>query len=197
MKTDTRNTIIKIVSIVLVLLVAVVAIGLIAKFTGGFTTDFKTFYVSVDGTDIVTEASGYNVKKGKPMKVDIKYTFSSPDQQSQGYSVKVVPNAISGKDFDFVLDGCVYSFQAENDLTNGFNIDKEDSSFTIEPKGNLTEILRSIYPNSTIEDCTQYSYKNMFSLVVTSYNGKASVVINFTVVEDVIDVGLDKEVIVF
>ena len=193
MKTSARKSITKFVSILLVLLIAVGAIGLIAKFTGGFTTDFKTFYVSIDGKDIVTQASGYSLKKEEFLKVEVKYTFSSPDQEAQGYVVKVIPNSVEGKDFDFILDGDVYSFQAEDDLTNGFHIEKEETSFTISPKGNLTEILKSVYPNSTIEDCSQYSYGNMFSLVVTSYNGKSSVVINFTVIEDVAGIGLDKE----
>lgn len=197
MKTSTGKTVVKIVSIILVLLVAVGAIGLIAKFTGGFTTDFKTFYVTVGETDVVTEASGYSLKTDESLKVDVKYMFNSPDQKAQGYSVKVVPHSVEGKDFDFTLDGDVYSFQAEDDLTNGFYIEKEETSFTVAPKGNLTEILKSVYPNSTVEDCSKHAYSDMFSLVITSYNGKASVVINFTVAEQVAGIKLDKEVIIF
>lgn len=44
---QTGKTISKIVAYVLVLLVVVATIGLIVRFTGGFTSDFKTFYVTV------------------------------------------------------------------------------------------------------------------------------------------------------
>ena len=69
--------------------------------------------------------------------------------------------------------------------------------FMITPKGNLTEILSAVYPNDTIGDCTDKAYENMFTLVVTSYNGEAEVRIHFTVTESIRGVILDKEVIEF
>lgn len=194
---QTGKTVGKVIAYVLVLLVVVGAIGLVVRFTGGFTSDFKTFYVSVDGKDVLTTATGYEASAEEPLGVDVKYTFGSAGGDVSGYSVKVVPNPVQGKDFDFVLDGMPYSFQAEKDLTAGFDIDKGENSFTVKPKGGITDILKAVYPANEIEDCRDKSYADMYALVVTSYNGKASVTVCFSVTEKLVDIILDKEVIVF
>ena len=187
----------KIIIYALIILALVGILGFIIYFTGGFTTDFTGFYVTVDGKDIMSTGSGFRMKTDDPLKVEVKYVFASPNDEAKGYTVKVVPNAIDGKDFDFTLNGDKYSFQSEKDLTAGFNIKQEADSFTIAPKGNLTEILAAVYPNDTIGDCTDKAYENMFTLVVTSYNGEAEIRVNFTVIEEIKGVILDKEVIEF
>ena len=99
-------------------------------------------------------------------------------------SVKVVPNKLVGKDFDFTLDGEVYSYHGEKDLTEGFEIEYGDTSFTIKPKGTITDILRAVYPGSVVEDCRNFAYDDMFTLIVTSHDGESNVKVNFTVSED-------------
>lgn len=187
----------KIIIYALIILALIGILGFIIYFTGGFTTDFTGFYTTVDGKDVLSTGNGFRMKENDPLKVEVKYVFASPNDEAKGYTVKVVPNAIDGKDFDFTLNGDKYSYQSEQDLTAGFDIKQEDDSFTIAPKGNLTEILSAVYPNDTIEDCADKGYENMFTLVVTSYNGKAEVRINFTVVESIRGVILDQEVIEF
>ena len=187
----------KIISYVLIVLALVGVIGFIAKFTSGFTSDFKTFYVTIDGKDVMAEANHYAIGKNETMKVDVKYTFNSSNSEVSGYSVKVIPNAVDGKDFDFVVDDSVYSFQKEEDLTDGFIIEKKVNSFTITPKGDLTDILRAVYPDSKIADCTDKTYEDMFSLVITSYNGESTVIVNFTVFQEPVRVTFDKESIIF
>lgn len=194
---QTGKTISKIVAYVLVLLVVVATIGLIVRFTGGFTSDFKTFYVTVDGKDVLTTSGGYLASPEKPLKVDVKYIFNSAGGDASGYSVKVVPHVVESKDFDFTLDDQVYSFQAETDLTAGFDIQRDESSFTVAPKGKVTEVLQAVYPNNTIGDCDGKSYEDMYALIVTSYNGEQSVTLYFTLPEDVSGVELDKEQIIF
>lgn len=194
---QTGKTVGKVIAYILVLLVVAGVIAVIVRFTGGFTSDFKTFYVSVDGKDILTSAGGYEVTNEKPLTADVKYTFGSAGGDVSGYSVKVVPHAVEGKDFDFTLDDQVYSFQAETDLTAGFDIAREETSFTITPKGGVTEVLRAVYPNNEIGDCSDKGYEDMYALIVTSYNGKASVTLYFSVLQEVAGVTLDQEVIVF
>ena len=48
----TKSKIGQVVSYIAILLVIVAVIGVFAYFTNGFTSDFKTFYVSVNGKDI-------------------------------------------------------------------------------------------------------------------------------------------------
>lgn len=182
---------------ILMLLIVVGFIGVFAKYTGGFTTDFKTFYVTIDGKDIMTTSGGYKVTPKTPLAVGVNYTFASENTEN-GYSVKIVPNAIKAKDFDFTLNGEVYSFQGEKDLTAGFDIKYEAKSFTVVPKGtNTQEILQAVYPNYIISDCADKGYDNMYSLIVTSYNGEASVIVNFSVANMITDITLDKEAIAF
>ena len=187
----------KIIIYALIILALIGILGFIIYFTGGFTTDFTGFYATVDGKDVLSTGNGFRMKENDPLEVEVKYVFASPNDDAKGYTVKVVPNAIDGKDFDFSLNGDKYSYQSEQDLTAGFDIKQEDDSFTIAPKGNLTEILSAVYPNDTIGDCEDKGYENMFTIVVTSYNGKAEVRINFTVVESIRGVILDQEVIEF
>ena len=187
----------KIMIYVLIVLALIGVCGFIIHFTGGFTTDFTGFYVTVDGEDVLSTGNNFKISESDPMHVQVKYVFSSPNDTTKGYSVKVVPNPIKDKDFDFSINGDLYSHQAEKDLTDGFVIKQEDASFTRAPKGNLSAILAAVYPDSTVSDCENKGYENMFTLVVTSYNGEAEVRINFTVTEDIQGVILDKEVIEF
>lgn len=187
----------KIIAVILIVLILAAAIGLIVKYTGGLTSDFKTFYVSVDGKDVMTAAGGYQVTKETPLRVDTKYTFASSEGSAQGYLVKVVPNPVDGKDFDFTLDGDPYSFQAETDLTKGFDIVQEDTYFTISPKGGVMEVLQAVYPDYEVGDCADKGYADMYALVVSSYNGASSVTLYFSVPEKVTGVELSEEVIYF
>ena len=187
----------KIIIYALIILALIGILGFIIYFTGGFTTDFTGFYAVVDGEDVLSTGSNFQTSHDDSMHVDVKYVFASPNDEAKGYSVKVVPNPIKDKDFDFRLNGDLYSFQAENDLTAGFEIKQEDMSFALTPKGDLTAILSAVYPGYTVADCNDHAYENMFTLIVTSYNGEAEVRVNFTVTEDIQGVILDKEVIEF
>ena len=185
----------KVLSYFLLLFIVVGIIGFLAYYTNGFKGGFKTFTVECNGKEVTTSASGFEMGRNDPMTVKVKYTFGGEDVS--GYSLKVVPNSLVGKDFDFRVDEYYYSFQAEKDLTNGFDVEYGEDYFIIKPKGNLTGILQAVYPNNVVEDCHQYSYENMFTLIVSSYDGESSVYIHFSVPDKVSAISLDKEVIVF
>lgn len=186
----------KIITYCVLVLLFVAVCGFIFYYTGGFTSDFKTFYVNIDGKEILTSADGYKLSADMPLQVNVKYTFGAFNKDITGYSVKVIPNT-AGKEFNFIVDGQTYSYQKETDLTAGFDISQANNSFTITPKGGINKILAAIYPESEIEDCRNKTYENMYSLVVTSYNGAASVEIHFSIDEPLYDIVLDKEEIVF
>ena len=194
---QTGKTAVKIVAVILAVLVLAGVVGVIVRFTGGFTSDFKTFYVTVDGKDVMSSAGGFDATPEKPLKVDVKYAFNSLGGDISGYSVKVVPHAVEGKDFDFTLDGQAYSFQAETNLTGGFDIEYGEESFTVTPKGGVDDVLKGVYPNNEIGDCEGKGYADMYSLVITSYNGEETVTVHFSAYEEVCEITLDKEVIVF
>ena len=188
----------RIVSYILILMVIVATIGVFAYFTNGFTSDFKTFYVSVNGKDVMTSQGGFVATTNEPLAVDVKYTFGAFNKdENKGYSVKIVPNKIENSDFTYTVDGESKSFQSETDISNGFEIIKGEKSFTVTPKGEtIVEVLSAIY-GKEITDCESKGYNDMFTLVVTSYNGEATVKLNFSLTLKVTGITLDKEVIEF
>ena len=181
------------------LLVLIVLVGVAARFTNGFTDDFKTFYLKVEDKEIMSSSGGYEITRAKPMQVEVKYTFSFATDENKGYNVKIVPNAADkSKDFSFTVNGENRQFQAETDLTDGFEIEKSESSFKVTPKGeNLTGVLQTIYPGLDTAQIEEKAYNDMFALVVSSYNEKSSVTIYFTLSSKVTGIRLDKEAIVF
>lgn len=188
----------KIITYIAIVLAVITVIGVVAHFTNGFTSDFKTFYVTVDGKDVMTSAGGYRVTTSKPLEVDIKYTFGALNNKvDKDYSLKIIPNNIPDKDFTYTVDGEMKYFQSETDLSEGFEIDKGEKSFRIKPKGEtISEVLSAVYGKS-ITDCESKGYTEMFTIIVTSYNGEASVKLDFSLAIRVAGITLDKEAILF
>ena len=188
----------KIITYIAIVLAVITVIGIVAHFTNGFTSDFKTFYVTVDGKDVMTSAGGYRVTTSKPLEVDVKYTFGALNNKvDKDYSLKIIPNNIPDKDFTYTVDGEMKYFQSETDLSEGFEIDKGEKSFRIKPKGEtISEVLSAVYGKS-ITDCESKGYTNMFTIIVTSYNGEASVKLDFSLAIRVAGITLNKEAILF
>lgn len=182
-----------------IVLVVIIIVGVVARFTNGFTDDFKMFYVKVEDKEIMSGSGGYEITRSRPMQVEVKYTFSFATDENKGYNVKIVPNAADkSRDFSFTVNGESRQFQAETDLTDGFGIEKSESTFKVTPKGeNLTGVLQAIYPGLDTARIEEKAYNDMFALVVSSYNEKSSVTIYFTLSSKVTGVRLDKEAIVF
>lgn len=181
------------------LLVVIIIVGMVARFTNGFTDDFKTFYLKVEDKEIMSSSGGYEITRAKPMQAEVKYTFSFATDENKGYNVKIVPNAADkNQDFTFTVNGESKSFQSMQDLTDGFEIEKSESTFKVTPKGeNLTGVLQAIYPRLDTAHIEEKAYNDMFALVVSSYNEKSSVTIYFTLSSKVTGIRLDKEAIVF
>ena len=188
----------KIITYIAIVLAVITVIGVVAHFTNGFTSDFKTFYVTVDGKDVMTSAGGYRVTTSKPLEVDVKYTFGALNNKvDKDYSLKIIPNNIPDKDFTYTVDGEMKYFQSETDLSDGFEIDKGEKSFKIKPKGEtIAEVLSAVY-GKEVTDCENKGYTDMFTIIVTSYNGEASVKLDFSLAIRVAGITLDKEAILF
>lgn len=188
----------KIITYIAIVLAVITVIGVVAHFTNGFTSDFKTFYVTVDGKDVMTSAGGYRVTTSKPLEVDVKYTFGALNNKvDKGYLLKIIPNNIPDKDFTYTVDGEMKYFQSETDLSDGFEIDNGEKSFRIKPKGEtISEVLSAVY-GKEVTDCENKGYTDMFTIIVTSYNGEASVKLDFSLAIRVAGITLDKEAILF
>lgn len=194
------NSFLKVISYLLLVLVLVAVIGAVAFFTNGFSDDFKTFYAVIDDTYVMTTAGGYSLSVDNPLTVDVKYTFDALSAEKKGYSLAVVPNVDYEADFDFFVNDLAYSFSAESSLIAGFDIEYEESSFKIAPKGSIEDILSAVYPDDTVtvnKGSIDFT-KDLFKLVITSYDGEASVYVTFGIRDyNVQSISLDKTEIVF
>lgn len=169
--------------LVLVALISVLA-GVIIH-TNVFTTDFKVFYVTIDGTKVIDRASGFKVDNSKPLEVQVRYIFDKLVGETRGYSVKILP--ADNVTFNFTVDGEIHSFQDETDLSAGFKIDLREKDFSITSKGCVRQILSCVYPEMTVAvpEGMACSEDELFKFVVTSYNGKDSVEVTFGVSSDI------------
>ena len=191
----TTKTTLGVIVYVLIVLAVIAVVGLVFQLTNGFKTDVKTFYVTVDKTIITDSFGGYVVTENKPLKGTVRNL--STNSESKGYTLKVVPNKVEGKDFAFTVDGETHTFQAEENFTAGFEITADGDKFSLFSKGScVTDILKQIYGDS-VSDCNDNSYKDMFTLLVTSKDGKSEIRLNFSVSGKVMGVTLDKEVVLF
>ncbi|MEG1790830.1 MAG: hypothetical protein RR033_03115 [Clostridia bacterium] len=200
-KRNKRNVlkISKVLSYIVIVLIFVAVCGALAFFTNGFTGDFKTFYAVVGDKYIMTSADGYIFTNDQPLIVDVNYTFGVFSAEQTGYSVKVIPNVDSKNDFAFTVDGETHSFSAEKDLTQGFVIVQSEKSFSIAPKGDLKAILSALYTDTKIElDSSKIDFsKDLFKVVITSYNDEASVFITCSLYLTVDSIEINKTEIVF
>ena len=163
-------------TLVLVVFVLAIGAGVYLHFTGDNTSN-SDFYVLYNGKEISSDVKGYKMSADKA--VTIYVVDKTSENEETEYTVKVVPNKIKAKDFNFILDGESTSYQSIDDLTEGFDIDIEGNSFTIKPLGDITTILNAVYVNAEIEDCSEYTYEDMFTLIIS--NGEDSIEIDFTV----------------
>ena len=163
-------------TLVLVVFVLAIGAGVYLHFTGDNTSN-SDFYVLYNGKEISSDVKGYKMSADKA--VTIYVVDKTSENEETEYTVKVVPNIVKDKDFNFILDGESTSYQSIDDLTEGFDIDIEGNSFTIKPLGDITTILNAVYVNAEIEDCSEYTYEDMFTLIIS--NGEDSIEIDFTV----------------
>ena len=114
------------------------------------------------------------------------------------YTVNIAPNKTDeSKNFPFTAGGEVCTYFDKADLTDGFIVEKSETSFTVLPKGGtVTEVLSAVY-NRPVSDCENFGYGDMFTAIITSYNGEASVKLHFSLAGKVTKIILDKEAIEF
>lgn len=198
-KTDTTK-VVKVITYVLVVLVVVGIIGLIFTLTNGFNEDFKTFYVEYNGEKILTSNKKLLLDSGEEHRFDTKYVFDSDSVDVQGYNVSITPNDEEGNQFEFTVDGNLYIFDSDLDLTKAFNITKGEDYFTITIDAGTTveSILQATYPESEVvvpEQASEIQYP--FTLVVSSYNGEVVYYLDFAINMKTSDIKLDMEEMVF
>lgn len=195
-----KNTAVTVISCILLVLVVLGAVGLLLRFTNGFTEDFKSFYLVHDGERILNKQNQLLLGTGEEQSFEVHYTFEAVmDNPPNGYSVRIVPRATAETDFEFTVDGAKYLYSGEKDLTKAFDIVEDEDFFTltIPHDLNMRKVLEALYPGQTVTvpdvlDREEYYY----TLVVTSYNEKSEIRIDFRFYTEVESVTLDQSGIV-
>ncbi|GHW02805.1 hypothetical protein AGMMS50249_5910 [candidate division SR1 bacterium] len=169
------------ITYILLLLLLAAVVGVVYHFTNGFKTEFTTFYVQQGDTMFYDVTDDYPVPFNEETRFDVKYTFGVLDKELSGYSVKIVPNVSGDKDFDFTVDGLYYSYGGETDLTSAFDLKQYDDYFTLFVDDTMTmkKVLEKLYTGKTVVVPDNVLNDDYFTIVVSSYNGKSTVYINF------------------
>ena len=195
-----KETITKALSVILAFLLCVSVFAIFAKFTSNFSEGFKTFYVTYDGKDIFAQESQMYLAQGEEHVFDVTYTFEFLDEGEKvntDYDVKIVPNIEKNTDFNFMVDGNKYAYSSVADLSQAFEIEKNDNSFTlmIPEKTTIQSVLESVYGKMVDVPANVDSINpRPYTLVISSYNKSVVYKIDFGV-QGWID--LDKPWIVF
>lgn len=181
------NTIAKIITSILILLLLVGSLGFIFRFTNGFQEDFKSFYLTHEGKNIVATNSEMCFLSGEEYRFDVNYVFEFLDEGeevSTDYSVKIVPNVDEETDFTFTVNGEDVKYSSITDLTSGFNLDKQEEYFTfsIPENASLASILQVFY-GEAVEAPNDEDFENLYlyTLVVSSYNERVTYYIDFMI----------------
>ena len=180
--------------IVSLLIVAVLVFGIlfVQKYTNGFTSGFKTFYVQYGDKDILTNSETIKLHFQTKTRIDVRYTL---DKNMTGYSVKVVPNV--DEDFTFKKDGRALKYSEITDLTKTVDVTKGERYFYVTVNTDLQGILQALYPDAELEDVPVAldNEKAYLTLIVYSANGEQYVEMDVKLAT--LSVGIDKEGIVF
>lgn len=172
------------VQVVLYGFLAVLVVGIIAviyKYTNGFNEDFKTFYVEYNGEKILTEKTTLELDPKKQNVFAVKYTFDK-EEDSRGYSIKIVPNVTT--DFEFTVDDKKYMYSKAKELTEAFKIVKDETSFEIEvdENNNVHDVLKRVYGGEVkVSKAQAESNGYPYMLIISSYNGKINYNIAFKI----------------
>ena len=127
-----KNTAVTVISCVLLVLIVLGAVGLLLRFTNGFTEDFKSFYLVHDGERILNKQNQLLLGTGEEQSFEVHYTFEAVmDKPPNGYSVRIVPRATAETDFEFTVDGAKYLYSGEKDLTKAFDLVEDEDFFTL------------------------------------------------------------------
>ena len=161
-----------------VLVLAVLGgIGAVAYFTSGFTTDFKTFYLTYEGENILDSKSDMEFVDENYYLFEVNYTFGNLSEKKTGYMVKIAPNPDC--DLTYYVDGEAHSLKEIDDLTSFFEIEYDTERFSVKGNARLQTVLDLYYSGSVVQLEEAQAQTDYYTMTVYSYNKKASVKINF------------------
>lgn len=180
-----------IITYVVVALLLIAVVGLVAFFTNGFTSEFATFFLKVNGDFVTGDAVNYCTSTINPLNVETLYTFEPAEtEENRGYIIDIKVN--ENISFNFAVDGEMHSSRDDIDWTLAFDITETDKGFTLTPKSNyLGDILALVCGGENAEYSIPDNVPNMFCLHVYSYDESACINVYFSVSAEIYSVSLD------
>lgn len=196
--TKQKRNFVNVLSYILIVLLVLAICGGIVYFTNGLTTEFKSFYLTVNGEDVLDDKGGFVVSANKSLNIEVKYVFGVFNKDLSGYSYEIKANPEA--DFVFSVGDDSYNFAGDNlDFSKCFSIVQTETKLTLTAVAvDIENVLACLFPDSeiAINDDVDYS-KDLFLLTVKSYNGKASITLGLHYALGVQDISLDKTELVF
>lgn len=185
------------VSYAIILLALIGVLVFFGYFTNWFSSDFKTFYLKVNGETVMNDKDSLTIVPTQPLSIEAKYTLGLVDKNQTGYSfeIKANPNV----DLSFSVDGKTVSFQSGDiDWNKCFDIAEEENGFTLTLKGwDMLELLQCVYPDSEIVLDSDVDYtQNLFNLTVYSHDKTAAVTLGICI-STIQSIELDQTRMVF
>lgn len=193
----------KIIGITLYVLVLLVLCGVFVfagYFTNWFTTDFVSFYVAIDGENVLEDKNEITLVDYVPLDVDVKYTFGWIDKDLTGYSLELKANP--GVDFKYSVGEDEKSFQDESiDWLQFFDVEQKEDSFSILTKyTSIESMLRALYPEQELtlpDNIEELKDVDVFSLTVYSADKSAHITLGIRLAEGPKSITIDPSEIVF
>lgn len=193
-----KRSFVNVFSYILIVLLILAICGGIVYFTNGLTTEFKSFYLIVNGEDILDDKGGIAVSANQSLKIEPKYVLGVFNKDLSGYSYEIKANPEANFSFNVGEDS--YDFAGDNlDFSKCFSVVETETELKLTAKaGDIEHMLAYIFPDSeiTIDGEVDYS-KDLFLLTVKSYNEKASITLGLHYISGVSGITLDVTEIVF
>lgn len=163
---------IKVFSYLLLLLVVFGGIGLIAYFTNGFTSDFKTFYVVFDNFRIMN-AEDKVLPLGNKLSFEVKSLSLDNDIE---YSVKVVSKVNDETAFTYQVYYDELTYTNDLDFSSYFDVKKGDNGFSIFiPEDiNMEKVLSAYYEDEVQLNTEVNIMENSYFQIIITGKGKGN-----------------------
>lgn len=179
--------------IVFLILLGIAGLGIYFayKYSDGFKTTPKSFYLEINGKRYFENTDGLTLGD---VQIDVRYAFDELTKKS-GYTYKVKP---AGEDFAYLVDGSPYNYLGIEDLSAGFNIACDDFGLTLKCKNKkVKDVLQQLYPGQEVTVPSSEENGCRYKLVVISVDGEQEIALTFQCAFDIDGIELDKPSIVF
>ena len=172
------KSLIGVIGTILIVMLLLLLLGFLMTF---INNGQRSFYVQHGNLEVSNNVDGVELKRGAYSVFYTKYILPT---ENTDYSVFVTSNKKLKNDFDFRVDGGTYSFKAQNDFSDAFNLVKGKDCFAlyVESQESMQTILAEVFTGKAVTDVSDMdlSAVDYFTIYVTASNGE-EITINFRI----------------